>query len=649
MQQTTPMLRSLWGRLRQNPVLLSSLGTTLLIVGLRLLGGFQFLEWKLLDTMLRLRVAEPIDSRITIVAINEADLQEIGVYPIPDGQLAELIQTLQRHQPRAIGLDIFRDLPVEPGHQLLAETFASSPEIVGIERRILSSPVAAAPALPDEQVGFVDVVLDSDGFLRRDLLGATDREGNYRFSLTIQLAQLYLRHTENALENGLLDPEAMRFGPAELSRFRPNEGGYIRADAGGNQVLVLPRSGPQPFRTVSLQDIQAERVPADWFEDRIILVGITAPSIKDIVNSGAIQGVNPGLVSGVEFRAHALSQVLSAALDDRPLLRSWPDGGEYGWILLWGVMGWGLHYWSQSPRGQLLMAAGGVMLLASFGYGLLLQGLWLPIVPAGLAFLLNSVLLYIFELYDQGLRDRIQERQQVIEQSFNAIHNGPLQSLVQLIRKAEGDAKLDPEQYKNDLKAINKELRQVYSVLRQQSSRLEGQLYLDSASSVDMNIPLHELLYEVYHNTLERDFPCFAGLKFHVTQFEPMAELGLSLETKQALARFLEEALCNCGKYATGATRLKVVCCRRDERNVIEVVDNGISADSAAEAHDGGGYGTEQALQISQQLGGTFERRTVEPKGILCRLSWTESLSLRQRLVCFLQDQWQKTETVDKT
>lgn len=615
---------------------------------MRLLGGFQFLEWKLLDTMLRLRTAEPMDPRITIVAINEADLQNVGVYPIPDGQIAALLETLQRYKPRAIGLDIFRDLPVEPGHQSLAETFANSPEIIGIERRILSSPVAAAPALPDEQVGFVDVVLDADGFLRRDLLGATDQDGNYRFSLTIQLAQMYLHQTEYALDNGLRDPEAMRFGPAELNRFRPNAGGYIRADAGGNQILVLPRSGPQPFRAVSLQEVQSGQVPADWFEDRIILVGITAPSIKDIVNSDAIQGVNPGLVSGVEFRAHAVSQVLSAALDDRPLLHSWPDWGEYGWILLWGGMGWVLHYWSRSPRGQLLMVAGGVILLASLGYGLLLQGLWLPMVPAGLAFLVNSVLVYTFVLYDQGLRDRIQERQQVIEHSFNAIHNGPLQSLVQLIRQAEGEAELDPDQYKNDLKAINRELRQVYSTLRQQSSTLEGQLYLGRSTSVDMTVPLHELLYEVYHNTLERDFPCFSGLRFHVTKFEPMAERSLSLEKKQAIARFLEEALCNCGKYATGATRLKVICCRLDERNVIEVMDNGVNLDSASQSQDGG-HGTEQALQISQQLGGTFERRAVEPKGVLCRLSWTDRLSPWQRLVSFLQHPWQKADAVDRS
>lgn len=652
MQHQQKYLRLHLGWLWQNPTLSSGLFTTLFIIGIRLLGGFQFLELKLVDTMLRLRAAEPLDQRITIVAIDEADLQQIGDYPISDGQVADLLQNLQRYEPRGIGLDIFRDRPVEPGYQRLAETFATSPEIIGIERRILPPTVMGAPSLPEEQVGFVDVVLDSDGFLRRDLLGATDQDGNYQFSLTIRLAQLYLEPEGIFLDNGLRNPEAMRFGSAELTPFSTNEGGYIRADAGGNQLLVFPRSGAQPFRTVSLQALQAGTVPEDWLRDRIILVGITAPSIKDIINSGAIQGVNPGLVSGVEFRAHALSQVLSAALDGRPLLRSWPDLIEYGWILLWGFAGGSLHHWSKSPREQLLLVLLGSIVFVALGYGLLLQGLWLPIVPTGLTFLINSIVIYTFYLYDQGLRDRIQERQQVIEQSFDAIHNGPLQSLVQLIRQAQAETPPTPEQYQADLQSLNKELRQVYSILRQESLLQESRFHLDSANVFDMTLPLHELLYEVYRNTLERDFPCFSGLKFQVTKFEPMAETGLSLEQKKALARFLEEALCNCGKYATNATRLKILCCRDQGGNLIQVTDNGTGlsheANPQLESSVTSGRGTQQAQQLAQQLRGSFERTPVQPQGICCSLSWTERRSPWQRLVSFVQVRQQNSAKRDE-
>ena len=653
MQNQTNFLPSQWEKLWHNRILLSGLGATLFIIGIRLLGGFQFLEWKLLDTMLRLRVAEPTDPRITIVAINEEDLQQIGVYPIPDGQVADLLQTLSNYQPRGIGLDIFRDLPVEPGNQRLAQVFATSSEIVGIERRILSSPVPASPDLPDNQVGFVDVVLDSDGFLRRDLLGATDPEGNYRFSLTIQLAQLYLEQEGIALDNGLRNPEAMRFGSVELSPFRTNEGGYVRADAGGNQLLVFPRSGSQPFQTVSLQDLKAGTVPEDWLTDRIVLVGITAPSIKDLVNSDSIQGVNPSLVSGIEFRAHALSQVLSAAMDGRSLLRSWPELVEYGWILVWGFAGAGLHYWSRSPREQLAAVVLGMLTLTVLGYGLLLQGLWLTIVPTGLAFLINSVVLYIFYLYDQGLRDRIQERQQVIEQSFDAIHNGPLQSLVQLIRQAQTETPLTSEQYQKDLQALNQELRQVYSILRQESAVAGDYLHLGSDRIVDMTLPLHELLYEVYCHTLERDFPCFSGLKFQITKFESMIETGLTLEDKKSLARFLEEALCNCGKYATGATRLKVACCCDQGRNVIQVIDNGtgltLEAPAPSQSAFSGGRGSQQAQQLAKQLRGSFERTQVQPKGMCCSLSWAEQRSPWYRVVSFVQLLLQNSDKVDGT
>jgi adenylate cyclase len=34
-------------------------------------------------------------------------------------------------QPRAIGLDIYRDLPVEPGHEKLVQVFKSTPNLIG--------------------------------------------------------------------------------------------------------------------------------------------------------------------------------------------------------------------------------------------------------------------------------------------------------------------------------------------------------------------------------------------------------------------------------------------------------------------------------------------------------------------------------------
>ena len=103
------------------------------IVLLGYTGIFQLLEWAAFDRFFLWRPPEPIDERITIVAIEEEDLTEIGEWPLPDGVMAELIETIHSYQPRAIGLDIYRDLPEEPGHEAWVEVMATTENLIGVE------------------------------------------------------------------------------------------------------------------------------------------------------------------------------------------------------------------------------------------------------------------------------------------------------------------------------------------------------------------------------------------------------------------------------------------------------------------------------------------------------------------------------------
>ncbi len=153
----------------------SALPGLLVIAGVilaRLTGGLQFLELVALDQLLRSRPSEPTDERIVIVGITEADIQRAKTYPIPDGVIAQLINQLQTYQPAVIGLDIVRDIPVEPGHAALASIFDRQTNVIGAEIALPDRSgytVAPPPALPPEQVGFADVVLDADGYRRSRL------------------------------------------------------------------------------------------------------------------------------------------------------------------------------------------------------------------------------------------------------------------------------------------------------------------------------------------------------------------------------------------------------------------------------------------------------------------------------------------------
>jgi CHASE2 domain-containing sensor protein/two-component sensor histidine kinase len=618
-----------WGR--------ESLPGVMVIVAVtvaRLSGALQFLELVTFDRFLRLRPPEPMDERIAIVGITEEDIQRGKTYPIPDRDIANLLKQLQTYQPIAIGLDIVRDIPVEPGHAELTSVFRSSKNTIGVEIALPDRngfTVAPPPALPLEQVGFADTVLDADGYQRRSLLGAHNPKQEYRFSFTIRLAERYLETKGVKLDDGIRDPEAKRFDNIELTRVQPNSGGYVGADADGNQILLNVRSGKMPFRVLSLAQIKSGKVNPDWIRGKIVLIGMMSFSAKDLASSGAIAGINPGRIYGVEMQAHATSQIISAVLDRRPLLQVWEDGWEMLWIAVWGLLGLSLGRFLRSPWKILLG-----LLIASISpiaicYGLILLGWWVPIVPVLLVLLLNGAGLTaaLFYRHEQELRLRLEERQFAIEQTFNAIHSGPLQTLVQILRNAQEQA--TPPPFLPELQRLKEELRAVYGSVQQDAIADEPHLRMGSAIELALQAPLHELLYKVYANALEQELPYFQTIKFKIVQFDPLNTSHLRLEHKRGLCRFLEEALCNVGKHAIATTRLTVICTQEGDRQIIRVADNGSGqlSETAPAIQDlnanihASGLGTQLANNLAKQLGGTFRRYPNQPRGIVCELSWS--------------------------
>ncbi|MEP0919796.1 CHASE2 domain-containing protein [Leptolyngbya sp. DQ-M1] len=591
-------------------------------IALRAFGFLQPLELMAFDAALRSRPAEPIDERILIVGITDEDIHRIGTYPLPDRDLATIIQRVQADQPNVIGLDFLRDVPVSPGREAFLKAL-QSPNVIAIEKALPVQggfSVAAPPNIPTKQIGFSDVLPDQDGRLRRWLLGATNPKRQYRFSLALQLARSYLSTQGIQLENGVRDRVAMRFGQAELTRFQPHSGGYINADAGGNQVLLYPRAGRKPFRIVSWRDLQLGTVNSDWIRGRIVLIGLTGISTKDVVNSDAVPSAIYGLVNGVEMQAHAVSQILSATLDDRPLLQVWSDGWEYLWIVAWGIVGISFGRVARSPGRILLGVALSSVGLIAISYGLIWIGWWIPVVPALIVLVFNGAGLAAASIYryEQSLRERLRDRQAVIDQTFTTIHNGALQTLAKMLRDVQMQNATHP--LLPDLKHLNQELRSVYEVIQRETLEQETSFQLDANSILDLQAPLHTLLYEVYLQTMERDLPYFKTIRTRIVKFEPMNDLGLSLEQKRNLCRFLEEALCNVGKYAINTTRITVICAEENSKQVIRVIDHG-NTDFSGKA-SAAGLGTRQAEILAQKLRGTFQRLPNKPKGMHCELNW---------------------------
>lgn len=393
----------MWARFRGQlwqwrGVLIAAPGVAAIVVGLRVAGLLQPFELAALDQFFGLRPPEPIDPRVIVVEIREVDLQQQKQYPLPDGVLAQVLNRIKQQKPRAIGLDLYRDFPIEPGHADLVKVFEFTPNLIGIQKVISGGSGTAVnppPLLQNlEQVSANDVVVDTDGRVRRSLL-SVDLSGNQPLlTLGAALALLYLE-TDNIFLEEDSQTGQLRLGKAVFDSLQENDGAYVRADTGGYQILANFRNLRSGFTSISLTEVLTGQIPPDLFRDRIVLLGVTAESTGDFFltpYSASWGGRLTSRASGVAIHADVASQLLSAALDGRSPLRFWSEPGEWLWIGAWATVGaivsWGLRY-REGLASRVHLTAISILFL---GAGLVggcylafLAGWWVPVVPGVLA------------------------------------------------------------------------------------------------------------------------------------------------------------------------------------------------------------------------------------------------------------------------
>jgi CHASE2 domain-containing sensor protein/two-component sensor histidine kinase len=615
-------------------VALPGLSVVGLVMLIRLMGLLQSQEWLAFDQLLRLRPTEAVDSRIVIVGINEDDINYVQDFPIPDRQLAQLINILQSYQPRVIGFDIFKTPNRNLERTQLGSVFRESSNLIAVEVALNQSEtfnVKPPPELPPERVGFADLIVDADGKLRRSILASKTHSGELKYSLPLRLAQAYLHEEGIVFQHGTRSYDPIQFGSIKLPRFLQNWGGYVRADANGNQVLLNFRSHRQPFRTLSLREVLTREFDPNWIRDRVVLIGMTASSVKDNFITSAVKGTlytdalgiqnssnQYQWIYGVEIHAHATSQILSKVLNKRPLLRVWSDIWEYLWILSWGLLGIILGLILQSPWKTFLSLGIASFVLVGICYGFLVLGWWIPLVPS-LFTLAGAGLMVSF--FDRDLRTLLEQRSLTLQRSFEAIHNGPLQTLAVMLRSL-GEEEVSTEEMRSQLQELNQELRSIPDSLSQEMLSRDETLCLEGNVVLDLQTPIAELLYQVYDITLRRSFQGFTTiLSFIPPNFEPLEESHFNTAKKRCLCLFLQEALCNVGKHAKGATRLDVICTRDSLWYCLKIIDNGAGIVSNSNHTEGRG-GTKQAHEIARQLRGKFQRFSHSPQGTICELTW---------------------------
>jgi CHASE2 domain-containing sensor protein/serine phosphatase RsbU (regulator of sigma subunit) len=403
---------------------------TLCIAGLTIAGSyagiFRILEWATLDQFFFLRPQESRDRHIVIVTVDEPDINAVKQWPMPDAVMSQLIRNIKQQKPRGILLDIYRDLPVEPGHQELVETFKNTPNLIGIEK-VVGNAIAPPPTLAKRgQVAANDLFLDRDGKIRRGVVLLPKKDGTPIQSLGVQAAIMYLEKDNIELE--VINPEKLVYslGQAKFVPLSKNDGEYTKFDLGGYQILINYRGGLEQFEHLSMTDVLENRIPADLMRDRLVFIGSKAPSLNDNYptpfNSKFLSATE--LMPGVVIHANLTSQILSAALENRPMLRASAKPINGLLIVFWSA--WGATFGALYIKRRWLTGTGWFMasiIIIASSYLVFLQGWLIPVfapliaITAATVASIGSVLWKNLMLshrqledYAHNLEDKVQKR-----------------------------------------------------------------------------------------------------------------------------------------------------------------------------------------------------------------------------------------------
>ncbi len=373
--------------IRLKKLLLTSIAVTSLVIGARSLGLLQLAELKTFDQLMQLQPEEGVDERLLLVGVTKEDIQNLGhEYPLQDKTLLQLLQKLQQHQPRAIGLDIYRDHPEGKGYQDLVNYLKENEHVVPVCVYPFDEHddgIAPPQGLPAQQPGFAEVLIDPDGTTRRHLLAmeapaASDCATYYSFSL--QLAHHYLEPEGVSLQ--FISEDHWQLGSVDLKQSPAHRWYYHRQlRVPGFQIMLNYRTNKYPQQVaeqVSLNDILTNRVKADFIKDKIILIGMTDSMIKDDFTTPYNQEIR-----GLELHAQMVSQLLSAVEDQRPLLWFLPFWSDTLWLCFFSLVGGIIGYRFQSPLS--LGIAAGVSIIGNSAFCwicLLTTGCLLPLVPS---------------------------------------------------------------------------------------------------------------------------------------------------------------------------------------------------------------------------------------------------------------------------
>jgi adenylate cyclase len=226
------------------------------------LGAFESWEWRLEDKLFVSRQPHP---DIIIVAIDDQSLGEIGRWPWDREVMAGLVSRISQGQPRVLGLDVNFPEPA-PGDEIFAESLNQDYPIVLPTEAVLEmpgrfsrrAPMTALSTLSSirelseaVELGITNTPPDPDGIVRRIPVKVVDQSGNF----------------------------IQAFG-AKIADLASPEQAVLPVDEHG-RLIINYSGGVNTFKRLPAHELFNEDFDLSIFENKIVLVGATAPDLHD--------------------------------------------------------------------------------------------------------------------------------------------------------------------------------------------------------------------------------------------------------------------------------------------------------------------------------------------------------------------------------
>jgi adenylate cyclase len=288
-----------------------------------------------LDLLFQLRNARHPEMRargerepVTIIEIDDATIKASGVriQKWPRDLYARLIDSAREGGAAVIGLDLFlseaggASAEDKAADEKLTKSIADAGNVV-LAMKTSAGGFEELQPLPmfTEQayaVGFVDLPLDSDGFVRGSQLYLAPPHQDEKLSFATRLVEGFLAAT--APEGTA--PQYLERGPQGNLRLGQRE--ILRRNDGNLQIDF--RGHSPAFRRVSAADLlfKETRLPAEFFRDQIVLIGAANIDAPDLFATPYYEysaltrmldrnlPATPKRMPGVEIHANIVSTLL---------------------------------------------------------------------------------------------------------------------------------------------------------------------------------------------------------------------------------------------------------------------------------------------------------------------------------------------------